>query len=377
MSGSPLHVALEGSSLCRPRAGIGFYTSHLLSALLELPDPPRITVFANRPIPDEILPPGVETVIRGPRSTHLWVHTRLAGLADRQGVDVLHSPSIGIPMSRRGPSVLTVHDLAFKLFPAQREWKSYLAWNFTVPIMARRSHCIIAPSRCTKDDIVEHLRLDPSDIFVVPEAAAPGFKPVEDEERLVAFRREQNLESGYLLVVGTLEPRKNHPFLFRCFQRWLQEKQRDATLVVVGKVGWKYDAIFKARETLRLGDRLRLAGYVEGQETMRLMYGACRGVLYPSLYEGFGLPPLEAMACGAPVAASNRASLPEVVGAAGRLLDPTDEEAWIEALDDLWEGKDREEYVKQGLERAQSFSWKRNAQETLAVYRKAIERCQV
>ncbi len=373
MTPHSLHIALEASTLCRSRAGIGFYTSHLLNAMAKLDDAPRLTVLANRPIPDGILPQGVRPTVRGPRSTHLWVHTQLARMVEACGAELLHSPSIGIPIFRRGPSVLTVHDLAFRLFPAHREWKSYLMWNLLAPLMARRARCIIAPSRHTKNDIVEHLGIEPRRISVVPEAAAPEFRPVDDEDRLEAFRRAHGLEKGYFLAVGTLEPRKNYPFLFRCFDRWIKESKRDATLVVIGKVGWRYSLIFKTRETLRLGDRLRLSGYVEGQETMRLFYAASRGVLYPSLYEGFGLPPLEAMACGAPVAVSNRASLPEVVGAAGRLLDPTDEEGWIRVLDELWNGVERDDYVQQGLERAAGFSWERAARETVAVYRKALE----
>ncbi len=374
MNNNSLHVALEGSSLCRPRAGIGFYTSHLLQAMIRLEDAPQVTLLSNQKFPDGVVPEGVSAYVKGLSSTHLWVHTGLQKMVQQSGADVLHSPSIGIPILRRGPSVLTVHDMAFRLFPAHRDVRTLISWNVTVPLMARRAQCIIVPSRHSKADVVEHLRLDPDNVSVVPEAAAPEFKPEADESLLETFRKEHDLEKGYLIAVGTLEPRKNYPFLFRCFDRWIKEKKRDATLVVIGKIGWRYNDIFKTREALRLGDRLRLLGYIEGQETMRLYYAASRGLLYPSLYEGFGLPPLEGMACGVPVAVSNRASLPEVVGAAGRLLDPTDEEAWIKTMEDLWEGKDREEYVQQGLQRADSFSWSRAATETVAVYKRAIEK---
>jgi len=368
-----VRIGIECSTLTRSRAGIGFYTYHLVRALARREGEEEFVLLYNRPLPPMELPSRLRHVLNGPSSTHLWAQTRLASICRRQEIDVLHSTGQCIPLLYGGKTILTVHDISPMLFPRQKEIASRIIWNSIVPMMARQADHVIAVSDNTRRDVIERLGVPEHRVSRIYEAAAPEYYPETDPARLREFRRRESLENGYILAVSTLEPRKNYPFLFRIFARWLRRSKTDAVLVVVGKKGWLYDEIFAACEALQLHRQVRFVDYIGDLDRLRLFYSAAQFSILTPWYEGFWLPGLESLACGTPVIAPKHSSIPEVVGDAGILIDNWDEETWTAAMDRLWRATDRESWSRRGIEQARKFSWDRAASETLAIYRKVAE----
>ncbi len=293
-------------------------------------------------------------------------------------LDVLHCPDFIAPRLRPCPAVVTIHDLAFLHYPEilDENARRYYA---QVRDSSHRADAIIAVSEATRRDIGTLLEIDPHRVDVVYEAAAPVFKPLDlppDDSRTFsqAFDQGQpvSLRAGtFGLFVSTLEPRKNLTTLFRALRLCHNRRaDKDYRLVVAGGRGWHDEPIFQAVCDLRLEESVIFVGSVT-QEDLVWLYNACRFYANPSLYEGFGLPVVEALACGAPSLVADTSSLPEVAGAAALLLPPQDAEAWANAIEDVWYGEAlRDDLAQRGPLQAQQFSWERAARETLAIYRR-------
>jgi glycosyltransferase involved in cell wall biosynthesis len=264
--------------------------------------------------------------------------------------------------------VITVHDLSFLYYPQCLTDESRRYYNRQIRWAVRRADHILADSHATKSDLISLLDVPPEKVTVVHLAADGAFHPVTDAEA-GRIAGKYGLELGYLLCVGTLEPRKNLPGLLQAYRLLLDRGTTTAPLVLVGGKGWLYDEVFERIEALRLEGYVRFLHDVPDTD-LPGMYNAASVLTTPSFYEGFGLPALEAMACGTPVVVADRASLPEVVGDAGLLVDPDDTDSIAKALrrvltDDPLRARMRE----LGLAQAASFTWERAAQATLAVYR--------
>jgi glycosyltransferase involved in cell wall biosynthesis len=241
-----------------------------------------------------------------------------------------------------------------------------------MPLFCRRASAIIAVSQATKADLVRAYELDPAKISVVHEAAAPHFVPASPAQ-IAEVRARYLLPDHYLLHVGTIEPRKNLTRLLEAVHQ-LREVGQDIRLVLVGSKGWLYEGFFQKLEELELSDAVRSPGFVPDND-LSIIYSGAKLVVVPSLYEGFGLPVLEGMACGAPVLSSNISSLPEVGGEAARYFDPTDVAAMANEILTVWRDESlREAMRQQGLNRAAQFSWERAADETLAVYTRTVRK---
>lgn len=300
--------------------------------------------------------------------------------------DVLHSPDFIPPrLHKRVRSVITVHDLAFLREPALLDGQSRRYYG-QIHDAVQRADAIIAPSESTRRDLLALTAAPAEKIAVIPEAADRRYRPLDRAQRMAALRSPDRtrltpdmvrLVSGefgpFILFVGTIEPRKNLAMFFRAYARYRElAGRRAATLVLAGARGWRVD------EELATLDRLRRAGQVvwfdnANDEQLLLLYNAAATLVLPSRYEGFGLTALEALACGTPVLASDNSSLPEVVGSAGILLAPDDEEGWAAALREVTENRARRDALSAaGLLRAAEFSWTRAAEQTLAVYRRVV-----
>ena len=295
------------------------------------------------------------------------------------GSQVFHTPFLHIPQAvRTVPGLrccVTVHDLNPIVYPEYfppvvRRWSSKVMRSITP------DDRVFAVSRYVKDDLCARYPVNPENVRVTPLAAdAAHFQPCHDPERLAAVRQRYGIPDGpYILSLGSLSPHKNIAHLVKCFAHLIdQEGIRDLNLVLAGTEGWMLDAL--EQNLANLGNpasRIIQTGFVDDEDQPALYAGATAFV-FPSLCEGFGLPPLEAMQCGTPVICANTTSLPEVVGSAGILVDPVDEDALCQALLDVY----RDERLRQrlgacGLEQARSFSWARCAQDTLAGYRDAM-----
>ncbi|MGE5619871.1 MAG: glycosyltransferase family 4 protein [Sphingomonadaceae bacterium] len=364
-----MRIAIDARLVSYAQGGISQYTIRLVHALAALRTGDEILLLESRkPRLDASWPASV-------KRSRLFTppHNRYESLALpvellRHPMDLLHSPDFIPPFHRRCRSVITIHDLAFLRYPHLLTPESTRYYGQ----VARAVHSadqVIAVSDSTRRDVLELLSADPDKVTVVHSGVSPEGRPLAPTET-ETHRARLGLPERFILFVGTLEPRKNLPTLLKAFAR--VRRAHPVSLVVVGGRGWLCDEVFRTLEDLRLGDEVRLVGAVPARELV-YYYGCATCLVLPSLYEGFGHPVLEAMACGTPVVASNVSSLPEVVGEAGLLVDPEDVEGLAASLGRLLaDGNLRQRLIHQGLERARGFSWEKTARETLAVYHRAV-----
>lgn len=302
----------------------------------------------------------------------LWEQVILPMEIRRWRIDVFHSPHYTMPIIAKCKSVVTFHDMTFFLYPHMHQAYKRLFFKLAIQLSARRANAIIADSESSRQDVINILNVDPHRVFTVPLGVAPHFRPIDQPAALARIRQKYRLPEQMILYVGVLEPRKNLPTLIRAFKS-LVERGSAYKLVIAGRKGWMYDGLFRTINKLDLVNRVIFTGYVP-EEELPLIYHAADLVVYPSVYEGFGLPVLEAMACGVPVITSNVSSMPEIVGNAGILVNPYRPEELAEAMYQILENADRRQhYAQQGLARAKDFSWARTARETLAVYQYAMQ----
>lgn len=287
------------------------------------------------------------------------------------GASLFHATEHLLPPLKDIPTVLTVHDLIFERYPKYHKIKNYLYLKAAMPLYCRRATAIIAVSESTRGDIVDLYDIAPKKITVIPEAAAPNFRQ-QPAERVEAVRRRYGLPPRYILVVGTIEPRKNLRRLVDACGPLFVDDLADA-LVLVGSKGWLYEDFFQHLETLPWRKEVLHTGFVP-EEDLPAIYGGALLTVQPSLYEGFGLPVLEAMACGCPVCASDASSLPEVGADAARYFDPLNTEEMTHCISQILRDPDlRQEMADKGLARARDFSWESTARQTLAVYQRALD----
>jgi len=290
-------------------------------------------------------------------------------IVHRLGADALHVTYIAPPICP-SPVVVTVHDISFKMFPHFFSRRDRLVLSNFVPLSMRKATRVIADSHCTATDIVTHYGLPKEKIAIIPLAADQRFSPVRDTAKLKAVREKYNLADKFILTVANLQPRKNLRVLLDAIAELKSGQVPRVQVVIAGQPHWKAHEIIEQVQLAELEDNVRILGYVPDEDLPTLYSAAC-AFAFPSIYEGFGLPPLEAMACGTPVVASNSSSLEEVVGDAGLLLPPYSVKAWADALQSLLENPMlRQELAQRGIAQASKFSWHNTAKETLKVYKK-------
>lgn len=295
----------------------------------------------------------------------------LAVNSSRRNVALYHEPA-ALPVPFRGPTVVTVHDLSWVRFPETHPADRVRLLNRTFPRAIERAQHLIAVSDYTKHELTDVYGVDPKRITTTLEAARDVFRPRSADECADELTRHGLRYRGYLLCVGTIEPRKNLEFVIAAYAGMPAAYRREFPLVLVGATGWLASRIEIALRPLVQAGEARPLGYVN-DDSLASLYAGARALVYPSLYEGFGLPPLEAMASATPVVVSDRSSLPEVVGSAGDLVAPDDVEGLRTILQRL--GEDEAHFAARaaaGLARAAQFSWARCAAETADVYRRVL-----
>jgi glycosyltransferase involved in cell wall biosynthesis len=298
-----------------------------------------------------------------------WEQLVAPAMLARDGIDVVHAPVNVSPHFTSRPTVVTVHDLAFRLFPEQYPGLKRRYLDALTRRSVEQADQVIAVSENTRADLLRAYRVNPERVHVVPNGVDPSLRTIEDPTSLARFRERHHLPEQFILALSTLQPRKNLITLLRAWAR-LDASSR-VPLVVTGAPGWKVDPIFEEVRALGIADQVRFAGYAASDE-LAYWYSAATLFVYPSLYEGFGLPVLEAMACGTPVVSSNASSLPEVAGDAALLVDPRDVNGLAAAIDRLAHDPTlRADMTNRGFARARKFSWARTARETVKVYRLA------
>jgi len=316
-----------------------------------------------------MLEPTAPTVAERPALRIPWEQCALPVLARRAQLDLLHGPLHVLPRVGGPPGVITIHDLAFLHFPERvpRSRRLYLTAGTRWSMKLAKQ--VIAVSESTATDVQRWLGVPAGRIEVIPLAPTDAIQPIVGED-VAAFQQRNEITRPYVLCVGTLEPRKNLGRLLRAFADIAGEVPHQ--LVLVGPEGWLNEEMHATLAELQLGDRVRLTGFVDDAD-LGAWYSGADLFAFPSLYEGFGLPPLEAMRCGAPVVTSHVSSLPEVVGDAALTVDPEDVAALAAAMRRVLTDRALADDLRgRGIERAAQFSWKRTARETLAVYRDAV-----
>ena len=297
-----------------------------------------------------------------------WDQVAVPRKANALHADLLHQPAFSAPALFKGPVVVTIHDLIAIHFPDSIPLGSRLYFGKWMPYSYRFADHMIVISEHTKQDVMELLKIPEEKLTVIYEAVDSSFRPNQDADQLAAVRKKYNTGDNFLLHVGTLNPRKNLEFLVTVFAAVRKKVRADWKLVITGKKGWYYEGLFEAVQRLGLERSVVFTGYIDDREKP-LLYNAASIFTFPSLYEGAGLPPLEAMSCGVPTISSNTSSLPEMVGKGGILLSPTDAQGWTNALVSLMTDVSlRREIGGRGKKQARRFSWERTARETVRVY---------
>lgn len=347
--------------------GTEVYSQELIRALLRLDGEANFRLYFNRPPSPGLFPDGVnwEAVVRPwPR---LWTHLRLGWEVVRYPPDVLFIPAHVLPVLHSARTVVTVHDLGYLYYPWAHRAASRLYLDYTTRHSAHSASHLITLSQNTRQDLAERYGVPPGKVTVVYPGCGVQFRPVKDAGRIASVKAKYAIEGDYVLYVGRIQPRKNLARLLMAFSLFRERRGGGPLLVLAGTKGWLTGEIFRRLRELDLGDAVRLTGYVTGEDLPALYSGAL-AFLFPSLYEGFGFPMVEAMACGVPVMASDASSLPEVAGGAALLVDPLDSKAIAEGIERVLEDQElRGELVAKGLARAKELSWEKCARETLAV----------
>jgi glycosyltransferase involved in cell wall biosynthesis len=365
-----MRIALDVSPLASNRAGIGTYVGHLLTALVRIAPEHDYWLYTTQSLPEK------DRVVFGvhPNVRIVWCPALLMGLRawwDR--VDLFHGLNFKLRGRGRYGSVVTIHDLAAdrlrlpsrKLFGQRR---SFLRTKRT----ALRASCVVTVSEHSAKDIAELYGVPRERIVIVSPAVSSEFYPVRDPGIKTAVRARYGIRrETFVLSGGGTEPRKNIVRLIEAFGR-VPRLREAADLVVVGGMDRGAEAIRDAVRRSRLESAVIFPGHVP-LDDLRALYSTCTLFVFPSLYEGFGMPPLEAMACGAPVVCSNASSLPEVVGDAALLVDPTDVDAMAEAMMRVTEdGNLREDLRRRGALRVKAYSWEQSARDLLRVYQDVV-----
>jgi len=368
-------IGVEGRTLQGPRYGVGRYLSSLLRELVELGDHDYL-IYLSEPIePLDFSSRNLAFEILEHAPSLLWRHGRLPMAMKLDKVDLHFSPSYFLPLVKVCPSVVVVHDLIIKVHPEWFVKDSRFRFDDLFWREVKKAEAVITVSEYSKKDIVDVLGVDPQRVTVVPEAADKIFHPLRTKTRLREVREKYGLREGFLFTAGALHTRRNFVRLIQAAGQADRLLDGDLQLLILGSPADFSLPIDIQGEAARCGleGRVIQVEFVSDQELLSL-YNACGLFVYPSLYEGFGLPVIEAMACGAPVACSNTTSLPEVAGDAAVYFDPLQIEDIAGAIVSIISDDERRrEMARAGKKRAKSFSWEKAAEQTLSVFEQAVE----
>lgn len=370
-----MRIALDATAMPKRLAGAGYYSAELMSHIPQFDSSNEYIAWVGNGADELDQPSGTNWTTkhlnRSPLVRLLWQQLVFPRLLRSNRVDLLHSLHYSVPLYSSTPYVVTFHDMTFFLFPELHQRYRRLYFNMMMRGSARGARKIIAVSENTRQDIIRIFDVAPERVVTIHSGISSDFRKVTDTGEIEYVRSKYGLPSKYVLSVGLIEPRKNLSTLIRAFGR-LDENDTAHSLVVVGDKGWMYEGVFDLAQQLERSKRIIFTGYVPRKD-LAAIYSSADLFVYPSLYEGFGLPVLEAMACGTPVITSNLSALPEIAGDSAVLVSPRNEAEITEAI--LRVLSDRAlhaELSSKGLQHSRLFSWDATAQKTIAVYRDAI-----
>jgi glycosyltransferase involved in cell wall biosynthesis len=372
-----MRIGIDATPLPPQPVGAGNYIIQLIRALTQAQFDDQLVIFAQPYGPELINLPAKEMIEwhiveeMSPGKRLVWEQTQFSGLIHRSRIDLLHSLHYTKPIRLPCASVVTFHDMTFFFYPQLHTQTKRWFFPVAMRISARQADGIITVSKSTRKDAIQLLGIDPGKIFATQLGVDPMFRVIEGEAALRDIAAKYGLPKKFMLYLGTIEPRKNLPTLIEAFNM-LVEKGLQQKLVLAGKFGWMYEEVLTLVRDYGLKDHIIFPGYVE-QDDLPMVYNLASLFVYPTIYEGFGLPVLEAMACGVPVVTSDIASLPEIVGEAGLLVLPGDVNALFEAILQVMNDEElRTNLRRAGIQRAKNFRWERTAELTQQVYMKVL-----
>lgn len=291
-----------------------------------------------------------------------------------KGSDITHFFNYIVPPFVHGKKVVTIHDMVYKAFPETMNSKTRILLNLAMNKSMKRADAVVTDSEFSRSEIIKYFPQYRDKVEVVPCGVdCDMFKPIQDRSIIEKVKANHNIKGKYFLYLGTLEPRKNLTRLVKAYEILSRRKEDCPLLVLAGGKGWLYDEIFEEVNKSGLGDKVIFTQYIPGEEICPLMNGS-EAFVFPSLYEGFGMPPLEAMACGTPVIVSGSASLPEVVGDCGLIVDAYSEESIADAMGKIADNEElRKQLSEKGIIRAREFSWKKSAEKLYTIYERLVQ----
>jgi glycosyltransferase involved in cell wall biosynthesis len=375
-----VRIGIDATALPPQPVGAGNYIIQLIRALVKANFDHQLVIYTQQHSPDLInLPADAEVEWRivsdmTPGFRLVWEQTSFPGLIRRDKVNLLHSLHYTKPLRLQCASVVTFHDMTFFLYPQLHTRARRLFFPPMMKLSAKQADEIVTVSESTRRDVIRLLGVDPDKVSTTQLGVDASFRVIDDLQAKKVIVTKYDLPEEFILYLGTIEPRKNLPLLMRAY-RLLVDSGTRLKLILVGKYGWMYQEVFNLVSELNLEDMVRFTGYIP-QDELPLVYNLASLFVYPTIYEGFGIPVLEAMACGVPVISSDIASLPEIVGEAGILVPAGDLGAYFSAMKLVTDDQDlRGKLIDQGKLRASEFSWERTAQLTQQVYQKVLQNC--
>jgi glycosyltransferase involved in cell wall biosynthesis len=370
-----MRIAINTLAMRRELYGVGNYIKHLVACLSKLDSKNEYLLFASRENDHHLKHLGGNFRVQYAPSNRTirlaWEQLILPRRLKRERIDVYHGTTFVTPLHKTSRQVVSIHDMTFYLTPERHSLHKRVYFRAMIPKAVRGSDRVIAISESTKRDLLRLLDVEADKISVVPLGVDSRFSPAVDEAVLAGVREKYNLPSKFILFVGMIEPRKNLQILLDVYEA--AGLDEDIDLVLAGNLGWDYQGLLRKIADSPVSHRIRMLGYIADAD-LPALYTLATLFVYPSVYEGFGLPVLEAMACGTPVVTSNVSSLPEVAGDAAVLFDPSDSRSLASALQEvLGSSQLRKSMSERGRQRAQLFTWERTAQKTLETYQRSLE----
>lgn len=368
---------IDITSIPKTPAGVGNYIIHLAKSLIKLINQSndRLFIFGRSDQKYSAEFKGADFIDCGHLTTFkriFWEQVRLPGLIEQYEIDLFHSPNYSIPIRAKCKKVCTIHDLTCYIFPKRRKKIHGLYFRKMIKYSVKLADFIFVDSVNTQNDILSIFKTQQENIQVV----YPGFNPLFNDQlksKPKGLNQNIDLKRPYFLFISTIEPSKNVERLIMVFSEYVKRK-KEFHLYLAGKPGWGYSNINKMINSPELGKNVHYIGYQSNEKLVNL-YSNAFALVYPSLYEGFGIPPLEAMACGIPVICSNASSIPEVVGNAALTFDPYDEDELLQAMRTISENENiRLSLIEKGYKRTEQFSWDNSANDILNVYYKLVNK---
>jgi glycosyltransferase involved in cell wall biosynthesis len=373
-----MNIAIDATSIPRNKTGVGVYLVNLINEISNLDANNSYYIFVQSDDVDSfnIEKDNFHLIIIDSNKYRkvflrlFWEQIILPKKLKEYDIDILHSPHYTSPVFTKVSRVVTFHDMTFYTLPKVHTFFKRLLFKIYMKISSKIADKIVTVSESTAKDVEKILDVSSNKTCVTYNAKKDMYKPINNQENIVEVCSKYNIRDNYVLFVGTLEPRKNIKTLIKSYSKLIKEINKEIKLVVVGKKGWMYKEIFELMRSLGIDNQVIFTGFAD-LEDLPYLYNGAEVFVYPSIYEGFGIPVLEAISCGTPTITSNVSSMPEVIGDAGITVNPNDVDELKDAIKRIIEDDDlKEQFRKQGIEQAKKFTWKNCAKDTLQVYKK-------